>query len=265
MDRTIEITNIWIGSHKNIKELTNILGKNQFPSSLTNRTVKQYLSNYSLPPLCTLPQQPALMKGTRTITNYLLLHTNIHVYWPLPQRAFQRQLIVNNHPMSLLPVLLKLCKRVVHKQVDSYLIFKDQLATTQSGNNKHQSSTRAVNRIWGRRWYFESRWLHTSEGSGGSWHPQWGTGAEPHWGSRGKAPGSKMNLMFDIAKNWLSLSILNKFWIGQLIENSRQPLHPRKFWNLEPCKCHFQHFQEVFPTRKTITIESKLLLSLHLQ
>ena len=45
--------------------------------------------------------------------------------------------------MSLLhvTVLLKLCERVVHKQVDSYLIFKDQLATIQSGNNKHQSST----------------------------------------------------------------------------------------------------------------------------
>ena len=56
-----------------------------------------------------------------------------------------------------------------------------------------------------------------------------------------------MNLMLDIAKDWLSLSILNKFWSGWLIENSRHPPPPRKFWNLESCKSHFQHFQEVFP------------------
>ena len=36
----------WIGFHNNIKELTNVLGKNQFPSSLVNKTVKHYLSNF---------------------------------------------------------------------------------------------------------------------------------------------------------------------------------------------------------------------------
>ena len=47
MDRNNNDT--WIGFHNNIKELTNILGKNQFPSSLVNRTVKQYLSNFFAP------------------------------------------------------------------------------------------------------------------------------------------------------------------------------------------------------------------------
>ena len=69
---------------------------------------------------------------------------------------------------------------------------------------------------------------HTSKGSGGGWRPQRGTGAEPRWGSRGQAPGSKMNLTFDIAKNWLSLSIFNKFWSGWLIKNSRHPTTPKK-------------------------------------
>ena len=46
VDRTFKINNTWTGFHNNIKELTNILGKNQFPSSLVNRTVKHYLSNF---------------------------------------------------------------------------------------------------------------------------------------------------------------------------------------------------------------------------
>ena len=43
VDSTFKINNTWIGFHNNIKELINILGKNQFPSSLVNRSVKQYL------------------------------------------------------------------------------------------------------------------------------------------------------------------------------------------------------------------------------
>ena len=46
VNRKFKINNTWIGFHNNIKELTNILGKNQFPSSLVNRTVKQYLGNF---------------------------------------------------------------------------------------------------------------------------------------------------------------------------------------------------------------------------
>ena len=100
---------------------------------------------------------------------------------------------------------------------------------------------RAVNRISSRWWHFESRRLWGPKaphkrGVWGGWCPQQGTGAEPLW--------SKMNLMFDITKNWLSLSILNKFWSGWLMKNSRHPPPPRKVWNLESCKCHFQHFQD---------------------
>ena len=51
MDRTFKINNTWTGFHNNIKELPNILGKNQFPSSLVNRTVKQYLNKFFASPL----------------------------------------------------------------------------------------------------------------------------------------------------------------------------------------------------------------------
>ena len=52
---------------------------------------------------------------------------------------------------------------------------------------------------------------HTSEGSGGADAPSRVQGQSPVGGPGSEAPGSKMNLMFDIAKNRLSLSILNKF------------------------------------------------------
>ena len=39
VDRTFKISNTWISFQNNIKELTNVLGKNQFPSSLVNKTV----------------------------------------------------------------------------------------------------------------------------------------------------------------------------------------------------------------------------------
>ena len=52
---------------------------------------------------------------------------------------------------------------------------------------------------------------HASEGSGVADAPSGVQGQSPVGGPGGEAPGSKMNLMFDIAKNWLSLSTLNKF------------------------------------------------------
>ena len=43
--RTFKINTTWIGFHNGIKELTNVLITNQFPSSLVNKTVKHYLFN----------------------------------------------------------------------------------------------------------------------------------------------------------------------------------------------------------------------------
>ena len=46
VDRTFKINSTWKGFHNNIKELTNILVKNQFLSCLVNCIVQQYLSKF---------------------------------------------------------------------------------------------------------------------------------------------------------------------------------------------------------------------------
>lgn len=65
---------------------------------------------------------------------------------PIP-KTDDYELPNNNRPISLLPVLSKVCERVVHKQVDSRLTFKDRLATTQSGNKKHHSTNHSTSII----------------------------------------------------------------------------------------------------------------------
>ena len=62
---------------------------------------------------------------------------------PIP-KTDDFELANNNRPISLLPVLSKVGERVVHKQVDSYLIFKDRLASTQSGNKRHHSTKTSI-------------------------------------------------------------------------------------------------------------------------
>ena len=54
------------------------------------------------------------------------------------------ELANNNRSISLLPTLSKVCERVVHKQVDLYLISKDRLATAQSGKEKHHSTEKSI-------------------------------------------------------------------------------------------------------------------------
>ena len=46
VERTFKINNNWTGFHNNIKELSNILEKNQFPSRLVSSIVKQYLNKF---------------------------------------------------------------------------------------------------------------------------------------------------------------------------------------------------------------------------
>ena len=50
----------------------------------------------------------------------------------------------NNRPISLLPVLSKVCERVVHNQLTSYLQSNDTLSKTQSGNKKWHSCEASV-------------------------------------------------------------------------------------------------------------------------
>ena len=46
----------------------------------------------------------------------------------------------NNRPISLLPVLSKVCERVAHNQFSSYLLSRDHLSCKQSGNKQWHST-----------------------------------------------------------------------------------------------------------------------------
>ena len=54
------------------------------------------------------------------------------------------ELANNNRPISLLPVLSKVCEKVVHNQFTSYLQSNDRLTKTQSGNKKWHSAETSV-------------------------------------------------------------------------------------------------------------------------
>ena len=62
---------------------------------------------------------------------------------PLP-KAENHELANNNRPISLLPVLSKVCERVIHNQFTSYLQLNDRLTITQSGNKKWHSTETSV-------------------------------------------------------------------------------------------------------------------------
>ena len=62
---------------------------------------------------------------------------------PIPKNGDHEQ-ANNNRPISLLPVLLKVCERFVHNQFISYLKSKNRLTKTQSGNKKWHSTETSV-------------------------------------------------------------------------------------------------------------------------
>ena len=62
---------------------------------------------------------------------------------PLP-KGENHELANNNRPISLLPVLSKVCERVVHNQFTSYLQLNERLTKTQSGNKKWHSTETSV-------------------------------------------------------------------------------------------------------------------------
>ena len=50
----------------------------------------------------------------------------------------------NNRPISLLPVLSKVCERVAHDQFRSYLLSRGRLSSKQSGNKRWHSTETSV-------------------------------------------------------------------------------------------------------------------------
>ena len=65
------------------------------------------------------------------------------VVTPIPKEGDQEQ-ANNNRPISLTPVLSKVCERVVHNQLTSYLQSNDTLSKSQSGNKRWHSCETSV-------------------------------------------------------------------------------------------------------------------------
>ena len=62
---------------------------------------------------------------------------------PIPKDGDHEQAI-NNRPISLLPVLSKVCERAAYNQLTSYLLEKERLTQHQSGNKKWHSTETSV-------------------------------------------------------------------------------------------------------------------------
>jgi len=62
---------------------------------------------------------------------------------PIPKEG-DHEIANNNRPISLLPILLKVCERVVHNQLMDYLTSKGRLSTKQSGNKEEHSTETSV-------------------------------------------------------------------------------------------------------------------------
>ena len=63
----------------------------------------------------------------------------IAVLTPIPKEG-DDEVPNNNRPISLLPVLSKVCERVAHNQFSSYLLSRDHLSCKQSGNKQWHST-----------------------------------------------------------------------------------------------------------------------------
>ena len=63
---------------------------------------------------------------------------------PIPKEG-DHEIDNNNRPISLLPILSKVCERVAHNQLMEYLTSKGRLSTKQSGNKeKHSTETSVI-------------------------------------------------------------------------------------------------------------------------
>ena len=83
--------------------------------------------------------------GMRSIFNASLTSGVFPSAWkmaeitPIPKEGDHEQ-TNNNRPISLLPMLSKVCEKVVLNQVVSYLDINKRLSTEQSGNKKYHST-----------------------------------------------------------------------------------------------------------------------------
>ena len=67
------------------------------------------------------------------------MKTSLQILVPIP-KTDAAELASNNRPISLLPILSKICERVVHQQFTYYLTINKLLSTHQTGNKRHHST-----------------------------------------------------------------------------------------------------------------------------
>ena len=87
---------------------------------------------------CIIPTSPVIT----SIINTSLIMSAYPIAWkiakvtPIPKEKEHQELANNNRPISLLPVLSKVCERVAYNQFAEYLTSKQRLSSNQSGNKR---------------------------------------------------------------------------------------------------------------------------------
>jgi hypothetical protein len=93
---------------------------------------------------------PSVCPAITSIINSSLISTVFPTIWKIAEvtpilKQGDHEHANNNRPISLLPVLSKVCERVVHNQFSSYLMTKEVLSSNQSGNKaKHSTETSVI-------------------------------------------------------------------------------------------------------------------------
>ena len=76
-----------------------------------------------------------------SIINISLLTACFPNVWKIAEvKEGDHEVANNNRPISLLPILSKVCERVAHNQLMEYLTSKGRLSTKQSGNKEKHST-----------------------------------------------------------------------------------------------------------------------------
>jgi len=92
---------------------------------------------------------PAILPSLTSIINATFEFDSFPLAWktaevtPIP-KVGDHDIPNNNRPISLLPVLSKVCERVAHDQFTSYLLSRCRLSSKQSGNKQWHSTETSV-------------------------------------------------------------------------------------------------------------------------
>ena len=89
------------------------------------------------------------LKDCKLIINTSLLTVSFPNVWKIAQvtpilKDGDHETPNNNRPISLLPVLSKVCERVAHNQFTAYLLSRNRLNSKQSGNKELHSTETSV-------------------------------------------------------------------------------------------------------------------------